>query len=296
LDRNPADRRGPVGGCICPGIGWAGIYRRRNNAGRSVTKRKPIALDAYEALADGYASLVDRKAENAYCERPAMLALLPPVAGKRVLDAGCGPGSYAEWLVKHGADVVGIDVSPKMIRLAKKRLGKSVDLYLADLEKPLDFLESGTFDIVFCPLVLDYIEGWGPVFDEFNRLLKGFGLLVFSTGHPLTSYEAHLETSYFDTSFVEDPWTGFGTAVSVPSYRRPLSSMLNPLIGAGFMIERVLEPEPDEQMRLTAPETYERLGGLPGFVCVRARKATASRPVKNGHLLRSAQRSPLRRT
>ena len=61
------------------------------------TKRndgKPIALEAYEVLAERYAAIVDSKGENAYVERPATLSLLPDVKGKRILDAGCGPGSY----------------------------------------------------------------------------------------------------------------------------------------------------------------------------------------------------------
>ena len=101
---------------------------------------KPIALDAYETLAERYAALVDSKPENAYCERPATLSLLPDVGGKRVLDAGCGPGSYSDWLVARGAEVVAIDVSPKMVQLARRRVGLQVDVRLADLRKPLDFL------------------------------------------------------------------------------------------------------------------------------------------------------------
>lgn len=62
----------------------------------------PIALEAYETLADAYAEAIDTKPHNAYYERPATLSLLPEVAGKRVLDAGCGPGAYAEWLLDRG--------------------------------------------------------------------------------------------------------------------------------------------------------------------------------------------------
>lgn len=61
-----------------------------------------IALEGYERLADAYAARIDTKAHNAYYERPATLSLLPAVEGKRVLDAGCGPGVYAEWLVNWG--------------------------------------------------------------------------------------------------------------------------------------------------------------------------------------------------
>jgi 2-polyprenyl-3-methyl-5-hydroxy-6-metoxy-1,4-benzoquinol methylase len=67
---------------------------------------KPLALEAYEQLAEAYAARVDTKPHNAYYERPATLSLLPDVTGSTVLDAGCGPGAYTGWLVQHGARVV----------------------------------------------------------------------------------------------------------------------------------------------------------------------------------------------
>src|SRR5687768_2819173 len=101
---------------------------------------KPIAFDAYETLAEAYAAAIDTKPHNAYYERPATLSLMPEVKGKRVLDAGCGPGIYSEWLIEHGAEVVAVDASPKMIELAKQRLGPTTDVRQADLSKPLTFL------------------------------------------------------------------------------------------------------------------------------------------------------------
>ncbi len=77
-----------------------------------MNRRKPVALAAYEKLAENYAALIDTKPHNAFYERPATLSLLPSVRGKRVLDAGCGPGAYTEILLKRGAKVVGVDVTP----------------------------------------------------------------------------------------------------------------------------------------------------------------------------------------
>ncbi len=66
---------------------------------------RPIALDAYETLAGSYAVLASSKPHNAYYERPATLLLLgKSQEGNRVLDAGCGPGIYAElWVGKGGS-------------------------------------------------------------------------------------------------------------------------------------------------------------------------------------------------
>ena len=78
---------------------------------------RPISYEAYQQLADLYATAVNTKPTNAYYERPGTLSLMPDVNGMRILDAGCGAGFYAKWLVDHGADVIGLDFSENMIRL-----------------------------------------------------------------------------------------------------------------------------------------------------------------------------------
>jgi SAM-dependent methyltransferase len=234
---------------------------------------KPIAQDAYDAMADVYAARVDTKPHNAYYERPATLSLLPEVRGKRVLDAGCGPGVYAEWLADRGAEVVALDANLRMIELARARLGDKARVVHANLEHPLDFLTSASFDIVISPLVMDYVRDWLALFREFYRLLPKGGILVFSMEHPYAKYDDHRETSnYLDVELVEYKWTGFGKPVTVPSYRRPMSDVVNPLIRAGFVLEQILEPTPTEAFEQEDPEEYESLSRSPGFLCIRARK------------------------
>jgi len=177
----------------------------------------PIARTAYDLLAEAYAARVETKAHNAFYDRPAMLALLPEVAGKRVLDAGCGPGVYAEWLVNHGAEVVGLDVSAKMIELAARRLQGKACLIQADFGEPLDFLESNSFDLVLSTLALDYVRDWTSVFTEFFRLLSVPGHFVFSVGHPFDEfYDHHPHGNYFDIEQVEMEfnWPDYGVCVS----------------------------------------------------------------------------------
>ena len=237
------------------------------------SERQPIAQEAYDALAESYARLVDTKPHNAYYERPATLSLLPDVRGKRVLDAGCGPGVYAEWLVDQGAEVVALDANAKMVRLARERLHGCVDIRQADLSQPLDFLSDASFDLVLAPLVLDYVADWHTVFGEFFRVLRVGGILVFSAEHPFPKFQDHREGSnYFEVERVEYEWTGFGPHVRVPSYRRPLSAMIQPLLEAGFTLERILEPIPTEEFRRQAPTHYAELIRSPGFICVRASK------------------------
>lgn len=236
---------------------------------------KPIALDAYDLLAESYAALVDTKPHNAYYERPATLSLLPDVRNKKVLDAGCGPGVYSEWLADRGAEVVAFDVNEKMVQLARERLGTKVRVVQADLGMPLGFLADASFDIVLSALVLNYVRDWGAVFRESYRVLRQGGLLIFSVDHPFADPSIHNENervNYFQTELVEYEWTGFGTPVRVPSYRRPLSAMINPPLEAGFALDRLLEPVPTEKFRQQAPQDYEELSRRPGFLCVRAVK------------------------
>jgi SAM-dependent methyltransferase len=238
------------------------------------TRRKPpIAQHAYNLIADEFARMIDTKAHNAYYERPATLSLLGDVTGKHVLDAGCGPGVYAEWLVEHGAQVVAVDANPKMVMLARQRLGGKATVRQADLEYPMGFLENASLDIILSALVMDYVLDWAAAFREFHRLLRKGGKLIFSIGHPFQEFDAHRQTSsYFDTERVEYNFTGFGEGVVMPSYRRPLSEEINPLIDAGFTLDRILEPLPTEEFRQANPEDYEELLHRPGFMCLRAVK------------------------
>ena len=104
-------------------------------------------------------------------------------------------------------------------------------------------------------------------------MLKAGGHLVFSMEHPYTKYADHQESSnYFAIERVEYVWRGFGGAVQVPSYRRPFSEVINPLIRAGFRLEQILEPLPTQEFRLKEPEEYAELSRRPGFLCMRAVK------------------------
>jgi len=234
-------------------------------------KKRFIAYEAYERLADAYAEKTDTKPHNAYLERPATLSLLSDVDGKRVLDAGCGSGTYSEWLVEQGAEVVGFDASPRMLEHARERLGDSVDLRLHDMTESLDFLGDGSLDIVLAALVLDYVEDWTSVLSEFRRVLRDDGVLVFSVGHPAIDFilKEGVE-DYFRVERVEMWWTGFGVSVLMPSYRRPLGSMTEALYQAGFLIERLIEARPTLQYKEADPEGYEVVSKRPSFLCIRA--------------------------
>lgn len=233
---------------------------------------RPIALDAYQQLADGFAARVDTKPHNAYYERPATLALLPDVAGKRVLDVGCGPGAYAEWLLDHGAQVVAMDVSPAMVAHAKQRTRGRAEVHVADLGQPLTFLTDASFELVLAPLVLHYVRDWRMALRELHRVLVTGGQLIASVAHPFADFRDYKSNDYFATELVGCDWRGFGSRVYVPSYRRSLEETLAPFGDVGLLIERVVEPRPTEEFEKVDPRHYHELMELPGLMHVRAVK------------------------
>lgn len=79
----------------------------------------PVSREAYDKLANSYSDRAPTKPHNAYYERPVTLSLLGDIRGRRVLDAACGPGIYAELLADSGAEVIGFDASEKIVTLAR---------------------------------------------------------------------------------------------------------------------------------------------------------------------------------
>jgi len=111
--------------------------------------------ETFDQLAKSYEESVDHESPyNTLYERPAMMELLPEeLNGCRVLDAGCAAGWYVDMLTKRGAEVTGVDVSAKMISVARSRINGKAEVFQHDLEERLPF-EDGTFDYIISSLTL----------------------------------------------------------------------------------------------------------------------------------------------
>ena len=81
----------------------------------------PPRVNDYDVLAEAYTASNETSLFNAYYERPAILTLAGDVAGRRILDAGCGSGPLFAALRDRGAIVTGFDSSTKMVELARQR-------------------------------------------------------------------------------------------------------------------------------------------------------------------------------
>lgn len=231
-----------------------------------------LSLDIYNngEFAQSYASRIEYNAHNALYERPATLSLLPDVNGKAVLDAGCGPGAHSEWLLENGANVTAIDYSDEMIYIASKRIGKRAKILKANMNSPMLFLKNEEFDIIVSSMVLHYLRDWRLVFNEFNRILKKDGELVFSIHHPFMEFSFHPDGNYHETELVEDEWPAFN--VKMKYYRRPLSDVFQVLKETDFKFAELLEPKPLEECKELFPDSYETLSRKPWFICFKAIK------------------------
>jgi ubiquinone/menaquinone biosynthesis C-methylase UbiE len=224
----------------------------------------------YDAMADYFAQHAENSAYNAHYDRPAVLDALGEVSGRRVLDAACGPGIYAEALTQAGAEVSGFDASRPMVELAQRRLGVRADLRLARLGEMLPYPDDH-FDLAVCALAIHYVTDQRAAFAELFRVLAVGGALVVSTQHPTTDW-LRKGGSYFDHVLETDLWDSPAGPRAVRFWREPLSALCAAATGAGFVIDRLDEPRPAPSMQERYPDDYAKLLTEPGFLVLRLRK------------------------
>ncbi|MBO0691753.1 MAG: class I SAM-dependent methyltransferase [Acidimicrobiaceae bacterium] len=233
-----------------------------------------LAAAQYDAMGAVYrAHNDDPTSWNTAYERPAMISLLGEVAGRRVLEVGCGPGALTEWLVNHDALVTAMDVSSEMVRLAAERVGDRAQVVRADLGRPLSFVGDHSVDLVVASLVLHYLRDWVPVLGEFRRVLRPEGAVAFSTHHPSMDWQLYSPQDYFAIKRVNDVWTEGDRSFQVSAWRRPLTAMTEDINSAGFLIDRLIEPRPQPELARIDPAADRKLRTQPAFLFFRLRLA-----------------------
>jgi trans-aconitate methyltransferase len=106
----------------------------------------------------------------------AVLELLAPQPGERILDIGCGDGTLTRQIVERGSTIVGVDTSPQMIEAARAR---EIDARLVDAEAlPFD----QEFDAVFSNAALHWIRDHDALLDGVARALRPGGRFVAECG------------------------------------------------------------------------------------------------------------------
>jgi SAM-dependent methyltransferase len=187
------------------------------------------------------------------------LQILGDVAGKDVLELGCGAAQWSTLLAGRGARPVGLDNSDRQLahaRAAQEAAGISFPLVHASAEDVP--LPDGSFDVVFCDHgALSWADPYRVV-PEAARLLRSGGLLAFSTTSPLASLCWHPDTNlvepvlhrdYFGLHRVEDD--------DSVAFQLPYGEWIRVLVDAGLGVEALVEPQPPADATSTYWEPAE---------------------------------------
>ncbi|MBA7513722.1 2-methoxy-6-polyprenyl-1,4-benzoquinol methylase, mitochondrial [subsurface metagenome] len=218
-----------------------------------------------------------------HCPTEDDLNLLGDVRGKEVIELGCGGAQHSIALAKKGANCTGIDLSEEQLKFAKKLIEENkvkVKLILGDIEN-LDMIEDNLFDTAFSAFALDWVQDLDKVFQEAYRILNDAGIFVFSMGHPfyncLGNYpnprDLKIKLGYFQRNILEkDDNSGITMNFVLPT----ISDIINSLINTGFVIEKIVEPEPveDKFMDGTSHDYYpvEILKTVPATIIIKVKK------------------------
>jgi len=112
------------------------------------------------------------------------LATHLPLAGKRILDVGCGGGILSDSMARRGADVLGIDLASKPLKVAQLHALEAGTPSVAYREVAVEALaaeQPGTFDAVTCMEMLEHVPDPASVVHACAALAKPGGWLFFST-------------------------------------------------------------------------------------------------------------------
>lgn len=189
--------------------------------------------------------------------------LLPDFRGKRMLDLGCGYGWHSIYAAEHGAAfVVGVDISHKMLRVAKEKTKFQQVEYRRMAIEDMKF-EPESFDIIFSSLALHYIRSFSSAAEKVYTYLSPGGTFLFSVEHPVFTANGPQEWYYnekgeilhfpVDHYYEEGKRTARFLGENVVKYHRTLTTYLQTLLQEGFIIRAVVEPQPPAHMLETVP-------------------------------------------
>jgi len=184
------------------------------------------------------------------------LHLFGDVTGKKMLDICCGSGHSLKYQADHGAgELWGVDLSEKQLANAKGYLeenGYSAKLLCGPMEEDLG-LPQNYFDYVYSIYGIGWTTDLEGTFQRIASYLKPGGTFIFSWHHTLAycvawspeqnhtweGDEMPFVRSYFD----EEPFTMPVDGSEIILRNRKISTYVNALAGAGFLLEQMVEQD-----------------------------------------------------
>jgi SAM-dependent methyltransferase len=184
------------------------------------------------------------------------LRLCGDVAGRRVLDLGCGAGENAVTLAGQGAHVIALDVSRAQLALGK-RLAETAEVRVEWHESDaadLAFLRADSIDLALAASVVHEIEDFDRLLRQVHRVLRPGSAFVFSYEHPmrlavgrdadgrdvLPLGRLEVRRSYFDPA----PMIVTHEDEAIQVWPRTIADVFSALHRAGYRVDALLEPEP----------------------------------------------------
>lgn len=220
---------------------------------------------------------------EAYSARPhdysipasgSLLELLGLVVRLWVLDLACGHGMVVRKLAKEGADVVGVDISPRLLETApglEASERPAISCVEVDATAP-GLLEEEVFDAVACNFGLGDIDHLYGALANVARLLRPGGRFVFCILHPCFPSAGRVSASWpTGGTYHGEAWWLWADELSsirhkVGATHRTVSSHLNALADSGLVVDRVAESPADRDWADERPAT----AGAPVYLVVRA--------------------------
>lgn len=205
---------------------------------------------------------------NAAGEWHQLQLLYPSLQEKYVLDLGCGYGWHCKFAIEKGASqVLGIDVSQKMIEEAKRRNAEEkIEYRLCGIEE-YEYPENA-WDCVISNLALHYIKDLEKTFQQVHKTLKPNGIFIFNIEHP--SFTAGVEQDWIytkdkkplywpiDNYFMPGERKTRFLGCDVVKQHHTLTQILMGLLNNGFELNIVQEATPAKELA-QLPEMKDEL-------------------------------------
>ncbi|KKU68520.1 MAG: hypothetical protein UX89_C0003G0022 [Parcubacteria group bacterium GW2011_GWA2_47_16] len=232
---------------------------------------------------------------------PNVARLLELKKGEKVLDLACGQGLFSREFVKAGAKVTGVDLSAKLIAIAKERSPRDIQFHVSSADK-LDFLDDNSYDAVVCVSAIQNIKNAAGVMGEMFRVLAPGGRLLIVMNHPAfrvpkrsawgydeakkiqyrrvdeylseSSSEIAMHPGLARTNSSSEFVLGNANATTV-SFHHPLQFYFKALRKAGFLVSRLEEwtSGKESQSGPRAGAENKARKEFPLFLALEARKA-----------------------
>jgi SAM-dependent methyltransferase len=208
--------------------------------------------------------------------------VLDDVAGKSVLELGCGAAHSSIALARRGARPVGLDISERQLEHAQKLVadaGAPVTLVHASAES-IPF-RAASFDMVFSDHGAIALADPEQALAEAARVLRGRGLLAFLVPSPFTALCWNRQTGRLG-SILQRPYFDIGSdddAVGASAHQHTYGDWMRLFRAAGLTVEDLIEVRPPEGATTSFPgfASLEWARRYPAEIVWRVRKGPVRR-------------------